>query len=325
MTASAFRPAWWLPGRHLQTLYPSLFRRRRPPPLKRERLELPDGDFLDLDWTTPTGGACVLVLHGLEGSIESHYAGGLLKRLAGDGYHAGLMYFRGRSGTPNRLSRSYHSGETGDLEFVVQHLHSRYPQQPLSVIGFSLGGNVLLKWLGETGTRAGIHQAIAISVPFDLDAAARQLDRGISRLYRNHLLGRLRAAVRIKAGAHPPPWPLERLDELRSFHAFDDAITAPLNGFRGVDDYYTRASSRQFLRQIRVPTVILQSADDPFLPPSALPQADDLGPDVILELSPHGGHVGFIAGNRPFSPHSWLEQRILELLNDSRHGSTVNA
>lgn len=303
-----------MPGRHLQTLYPSLFRPRQAPPLQRERLELPDGDFLDLDWTAPAAGGRVLILHGLEGSIESHYAGGLLRRLAAAGFHAGLLYFRGRSGTPNRLPRSYHSGDTDDLAFVVQHLFARHPQQPLAVIGFSLGGNVLLKWLGEAGNTAGIQQAIAVSVPFDLDAAARQLDRGISRIYRNHLLARLRQAVRHKAEQHPPPWPLERLDELRSFRAFDDAITAPLHGFRDVDDYYGRASSRQFLKSIRVPTVILQAVDDPFLPASALPQADELGPDVVLELSPHGGHVGFIAGDRPFAPRYWLEQRILELL-----------
>ena len=256
----------------------------------------------------------MLILHGLEGSIESHYAGGLLTRLAAAGFTAGLLYFRGRSGQPNRLPRSYHSGDTGDLAFVVRHLYARDPQQPLAVVGFSLGGNVLLKWLGERGRDAGIQQAIAVSVPFDLDAAARQLDRGFSRIYRNHLLARLRQAVRHKALQHPPPWPLERLDELRSFRAFDDAITAPLHGFRDVDDYYGRASSRQFLKSIRVPTVILQAVDDPFLPASALPQADELGPDVILELSARGGHVGFIGGNRPFAPHYWLEQRILELL-----------
>ena len=254
------------------------------------------------------------MLHGLEGSLESHYTGSLLARLGEAGYAAGLLYFRGRSGTPNRLPRSYHSGDTADLAFVVQTLSSRHPRQPLMVVGFSLGGNVLLKWLGESGDQTGIRQAIAVSVPFDLDAAARQLDRGLSRLYRNHLLARLREAVRRKARQHPPPWPLERLGELKSFRAFDDAITAPLHGFRDVDDYYARASSRQYLTAIRVPTVILQAVDDPFLPASALPCADELGPAVTLELSDHGGHVGFIAGNRPFAPHYWLEQRILELL-----------
>ena len=318
--ASGFRAAWWLTSPHLQTLWPTFFNRRPAPALRRERLELPDGDFVDLDWTAPAPGSRVLILHGLEGSLESHYAGGLLSRLRNAGFNAGLMYFRGRSGTPNRLPRSYHSGDTGDLACVLQHLHRRDPDSPLAVVGFSLGGNVLLKWLGEAGSSAGISQAIAVSVPFDLDAAARQLDRGISRIYRNHLLGRLRQAVRRKAAQHPPPWPLERLDELRSFRSFDDAITAPLHGFRDVDDYYGRASSRQFLGAIRIPTVILQAADDPFLPASALPHSGELSPDVTLELSPHGGHVGFIAGNWPGLPHYWLEQRILELLAAGQHG-----
>ena len=260
-----------------------------------------------------------MILHGLEGSLESHYAGGLLSQLAKAGFTAGLLYFRGRSGTPNRLPRSYHSGDTADLAFVVEHLLSQHPQQPLSLVGFSLGGNVLLKWLGETGARAGIRQAIAVSVPFELDAAARQLERGFSRIYRNHLLARLRLAVHRKAEQHTPPWPLERLSELRSFRAFDDAITAPLHGFRDVDDYYNRASSRQYLGTIQVPTVILQAADDPFLPPSALPRTDELAPAVVLELSKHGGHVGFIAGKRPCTPIYWLEQRIPELLSNPPH------
>jgi predicted alpha/beta-fold hydrolase len=301
----------------MQTLFPSLLRTRNPPPLRRERLELPDGDFLDLDWTTETNGALVLLLHGLEGSIESHYTGGLLRRLSGAGYNTGLLYFRGRSGEPNRLARSYHSGETGDLDQVVRHLQEKYAQQPLSLVGFSLGGNVLLKWLGEKGSNAGIRQAIAISVPLDLDAAARQLERGLSRIYRNHLLNKLRKAVISKAGAHPPPLPLNRLHELLSFRAFDDAITAPLHGFTGVDDYYARASSKQFLRDIQVPTLILQALDDPFLPAAALPRADELSPAVTLELSRHGGHVGFISGNNPLAPCYWLEQRVLQQLSAS--------
>jgi hypothetical protein len=259
----------------------------------------------------------VLVLHGLEGSLESHYAAGLLNALATAGYNAGLMYFRGRSGEPNRLPRGYHSGETGDLEYVVRYICERYAQ-PLSVIGFSLGGNVLLKWLGEKGDETGIQQAIAISVPFDLDAAARQLDRGFSRLYRNHLLRKMRASVIRKAALHTLPWPVARLEELRSFRAFDDAITAPLHGFRDVDDYYRQASSRQFLRHIRIPTLILQSADDPFLPAAALPIDSELAGSVTLELSPHGGHVGFVSGHLPFRPRYWLEHRILEqLANDA--------
>ena len=283
----------------------------------RERLELPDGDFLDLDWTEPTDGMRILLLHGLEGSLESHYAGGLLDCLAAHGYTAGLLYFRGRSGEPNRLARSYHSGETGDLGHVVRHLQTRYPQQALALVGVSLGGNVLLKWLGEQGAAAGIRQAIAISVPFDLDAAARQLERGLSRIYRNHLLKKLHESARRKADTHPPPFPPDRLHELESFRAFDDAVTAPLHGFRDVDDYYSRSSSRQFLARIRIPTLILQARDDPFLPATALPREDELSTSVTLELAEHGGHVGFIAGRTPFVARYWLEGRILQQLAEN--------
>jgi len=286
------------------------------PALRRQRLELPDGDFLDIDWTAQPGTRRVLVLHGLEGSLESHYSGGLLKYLAQRGYRVGLLYFRGCSGAPNRLARGYHSGETGDLDFVMRRLHETQPGVPLAVIGFSLGGNVLLKWLGEQGSNAPLSTAIAISVPFDLDSAARQLQRGLSRIYQHHLLARLRQSVILKAAAHPPPVPLQRLRTLRSFHDFDNAITAPLHGFRDADDYYHRSSSKQFLKHIRIPTLMLQSRDDPFLPVTALPTAHELGSQVTLELSEHGGHVGFVAGNNPSRPVFWLEQRIASHLDN---------
>jgi predicted alpha/beta-fold hydrolase len=314
IAASAFRPAWWLPGPHLQTLYPSLLRGRVVPPLSRQRLELPDGDFLDIDWTGSADGMHVLVLHGLEGSLESHYAGGLLARLAREGYHAGLLYFRGRSGEPNRLPRSYHSGDTADLDYVVRSLRCAEPERKLALVGFSLGGNVLLKWLGEQRCKAPVATAIAISVPFDLARAARRLERGLSRLYRDHLLRRLREAVIVKSKRHEPPLPLQELKRLRSFHAFDDAITAPLHGFAGVDDYYARSSCKPFLSAICIPTLILQARDDPFLPADALPEESDLSPAVTLELAAHGGHVGFVSGRNPATPVYWLEQRIAEHL-----------
>jgi predicted alpha/beta-fold hydrolase len=325
ITDSSFQPAWWCRGRHLQTLYPSLLRRRIMPPLRRQRLELPDGDFLDIDWTALPGKRSVLVLHGLEGSLESHYSGALLKCLAQRGYQVGLMYFRGCSGVPNRLPRSYHSGETGDLDFVIRRLHEAQPELPLAVIGFSLGGNVLLKWLGEQGSNAPLSTAIAISVPFDLDSAARQLQRGLSRIYQHHLLTRLRQSVILKSAAHPPPVPLQRLRTLRSFHDFDNAITAPLHGFRDVDDYYQRSSSKPFLKHIRVPTLILQARDDPFLPATALPADHELSGQVTLELSEHGGHVGFVTGNNPCRPRYWLEQRIAAHLDDGTTGPARQA
>jgi len=309
--ASPFRPAWWLPGPHMQTLYPSLFRRRVPPPLVRERLELPDGDFLDLDWTTVTGGMVVLVLHGLEGSLESHYASGIIAALSHNGFTAVLMYFRNCSGTPNRLPRTYHSGETGDLAHVVRHIRMRYPGIPVAAVGYSLGGNVLLKWLGEQGSAAPLATAVAISVPFDLNACAVKLENGISRIYQHHLIKKLRKAVISKARIHPPPFPLERLGELQTFRQFDDAITAPLHGFRDVDDYYSKSSSRRFIRDIRIPTLIIHAADDPFIPAAAIPADGDLSPAVTLELSRHGGHVGFVAGHDPAAPRYWLEPRVI--------------
>lgn len=200
ITASRFRPAWWLRGAHLQTLYPTFARRRSCPELQRERLELPDGDFIDIDWTGSTQGPVVLVLHGLEGSLESHYTGGILTALAAQGYRSGLMYFRGCSGEPNRLPRGYHSGETGDLQTIIRHIEKSSPGKSIAVVGYSLGGNVLLKWLGEQGNKATITTAVAVSVPFDLDRAARRLEQGLSRIYQNHLLKKLRRSVQ----ASPP-------------------------------------------------------------------------------------------------------------------------
>ena len=275
---------------------------------------MPDGDFIDLDWSGKTSGTVVLVVHGLEGSLESHYIGGLLTTLAEAGYNAGLMYLRNCSEEQNRLARSYHSGESGDLDFVVQHILKKFPGQPLVVIGFSLGGNILLKWLGEQKDSSPLHSAIAISVPFDLNSAALNLEKGLSRIYQRHLLDKLRNSVRKKAARHPPPVPVENLHELQTFRQFDDQITAPLHGFRDVDDYYTQSSSKQFLKDIRTPTLVIQAEDDPFLPADALPVDSELSPSVTLELSSRGGHVGFISGANPLKPQYWLEQRILQFL-----------
>jgi len=222
------------------------------------------------------------------------------------------MHFRGCSGEPNRLRRSYHSGETGDITHVVGELRRRYPATPLAGLGYSLGGNVLLKWLGETGPDNPLTTAVAVSVPLRLERAADRLEHGASRLYKANLLHSLRGSIRRKFanGELTPPLALHELRRLHSFRAFDDAVTAPLHGFADASDYYTRASSRPFLRHIRVPTLILQAADDPFLTPDALPGERELSPAVTLELATSGGHVGFVAGRWPWRPHYWLEQRI---------------
>ncbi|MGW8309581.1 MAG: hydrolase [Thiogranum sp.] len=317
----AFRPAWWLPGAHLQTLYPTLFRGYRPPPLRRERIELPDGDFLDIDRGPRHDGPLVLLLHGLEGSIRSHYAAGLMASLDRCGFEVVLMHFRGCSGEPNRLPRSYHSGETGDLATLLGLLHARHPERHVFTIGVSLGGNVLLKWLGENPQQPLVQRAVAISVPFELNKAALRLQSGLSRLYQAHLLRKLRRSTRVKAALMSMPVSVNRLDEIRTFRAFDHQITAPLHGFAGVDDYYRRSSSRQFLKQIRTQTLILHALDDPFMTPDSVPGPEELGSGVTLELSEHGGHVGFIGGPWPWRARYWLDSRVCRYFRNAVAGS----
>ncbi len=309
--AADFEPAWWLPGPHLQTLWPVLFRRKPRPALRRERLELPDGDFVDLDWTLATRGPIVLILHGLQGSSNSVYARGLLQAVASRGWRGAVLHFRGCSGEPNRFAPSYNAGHTADLSHVVRLLCRREPVTPLACVGFSLGGNVVLKWLGESPVPVSVQAAVAISTPFLLDAAARRLQRGFSRLYQAYLLRHLRAGYRDKVHLQAQlPASLNDMRRLRDFYAFDDRITAPLHGYAGVHDYYARASCRQYLQTIRVPTLILHAGDDPFLLPEAIPTAAELSASITLELSPRGGHVGFIAGAYPWRAEYWLERRI---------------
>lgn len=309
--AAAFRPAWWLPGSHAQTLWPVLGRRRPHLALRRERLELPDGDFLDLDWTPNQQGPLVVILHGLEGSSRSHYARGLLAAVIKARWRGVVMHFRGCSDEPNRLTRSYCAGDTADIAYCVDWLRQREPATPLAVVGYSLGGNALLKWLGEAGQTALPQAAVAVSVPFLLDAAARRLRRGFSQLYQAHLLRELKLSYQRKFSSRKNgPLPLAKLAELRDFYEFDDRITAPLHGYAGVHDYYARASCRPYLRNIHTPTLILHALDDPFMHPEAIPDADELSPSVQLELSPRGGHVGFVSGPWPWRAEYWLERRI---------------
>ena len=311
IVSSRFRPAWWLPGPHLQTIWPTLARQRPRLPLTRRRIELSDGDFIDLRLGNG-GGPRILVIHGLEGDLQSHYAGTLLDRLARAGYQPIFMHLRGTSGEPNRLDRSYHSGATEDLAEVLAALAEDPEGAPLAAIGFSLGGNLLLKYLGET-ERPLIAMGIAVSVPFVLRDAMLRLDLGTSRLYRTYLMDKLKAAFRRKFSDRPCPLPVA-IDRIRDFNQFDDQVTAPLCGFAGVFDYYTRASCRQFLSRITTPTLILHALDDPFMFPTTVPMEHELGPGVTLELSRHGGHVGFVAGALPWRPIYWLEGRILAFL-----------
>ncbi|MCA1672896.1 MAG: alpha/beta fold hydrolase, partial [Actinobacteria bacterium] len=218
---ATFRPAWWLPGPHAQTIWAALYRVHPFVPLRPERLELSDGDFMDLGWTPEPGRGLVVVLHGLEGSAHSAYTLATLAAVRRHGWQGVVMHFRGCSGMPNRLPRSYHSGETEDLRFLIDTLRARHPHVPLGAVGFSLGGNVLLKYLGERGDRAGLAGAVAVSVPFDLDKAARRLERGFSQFYQWFLVAKLRAKTAHKFAAMPSPIDLRGLGALRTFRAFD--------------------------------------------------------------------------------------------------------
>ena len=319
MARDDFKAAWWLPGPHLQTLWQPLFRGKPRPAVERESLETPDGDFIDLDWLGPEEKPIVVLLHGLSGSSRSPYIRGLQQRLATVGWRTLAMNFRGCGGRPNRTWRSYHSGETRDLDLVVRFVRGRYPNKPLAAVGFSLGGNVLLKWLGERGDDAAVDAAVAVSVPLQLDLCAKRLNRGLSRLYRNRLLHELKDYIASKSlhlkalGRDEEVRQLVALGDLssiRTFWEYDDRVVARLYGFRDADDYYGQSSSRQFLGSIRRPTLVIQAHDDPFLTPEALPAADELSSTVQLEVTQGGGHVGFVSGRLPWRPDYWLERRI---------------
>ena len=318
LAPSAFRPAWWLPGPHLQTLWAALVRRRGRPALERERLELPDGDFLDLDWNRATPGdtPVALLLHGLEGSSASPYAWGLLAAFERRGWPAAVMHFRGCSGEPNRLARGYHSGETGDLAHVVDVLRHRFPHRARFAAGVSLGGNVLLKWLGELGSRAPLTGAAAVSVPLDLGQCAERIEQGFSKVYRRHLVGELHRTIRAKFSAwNESPVDLAALPRWRTFREFDENVTAPLHGFEGAEDYYRRSSSGPFVARIRIPTLIVQARNDPFLPGAVVPR---LSPSVQFDSPAGGGHAGFVSGAVPGRPRYWLDERIPAFFEEVR-------
>jgi len=311
-TIPEFAPAWWLPGPHAQTIAGRLLRRPVAPALRRERIDTPDGDFLDLDFTASMrpGSPLVLLLHGLEGSAGRGYALNLYRELALRGVGAVGLNFRGCSGEPNRTARSYHSGETGDLRQVLAVIRARYPDSALGVIGFSLGGNVLLKHLGEEGAQAaGLRACVAVSVPYDLGACADALDRTpMGRFYTRRFLATMKEKLIARRALVVRRIDLERALGARSFRAFDDAVTAPLHGFASAEDYYTRCSSAGFVAAIRTPTLLLQAEDDPFLPSQAIPRAAvRANPALEPVFLPRGGHVGFIEG-QPWSPRFWVER-----------------
>ena len=315
IVASQFQPAWWLPGGNLQTLWPYFFRRKVQVGLTQERLELPDGDFVDLCLTANAGNPIVVIFHGLEGCVDSHYVRPLLAAIEKRGWHGVFMHFRGCSGEYNRLDRSYHSGDTGDIGFLVDYLHKKLPGVPLAAVGYSLGGNALLKYLGEATHKEQVYAAVAISVPYLLAEGAKKLNRGFSKVYQRRLIGLLQRKIVSKFSARDCPVDVSEVLQLNDFFSFDDKITAPLHGFAGVDDYYERSSSRQYLNSIDVPTLLIHARDDPFMTEGVIPVEDELSEYVRLELAETGGHIGFVSGKAPGYAVYWLERRIIGFLS----------
>lgn len=311
-----FEPAAWLPGPHLQTVGGKFLRPKTRNELVRTRIQTPDGDFLDLDLSPdlPAGGGppLVLILHGLEGSTARGYVRLAVEELARRGVAAAGLNFRSCSGEPNLQPRFYHSGETGDLAHVIEWLQDRYPRSPLGAIGFSLGGNVLLKFLGEAGERdaaAALRGAVAVSVPFDLVAGTRALEAGaMGRIYTHYFLRSLREKTEAKAELLSGHVELEAVRKARTLREYDEAATAPLHGFPGARVYYERSSSALYLSRIRVPTLLLQAEDDPFLPRDALPvDTVRMNPALLAGFTSAGGHVGFVGGSAPWRPTFWAE------------------
>ncbi len=315
-----YRAPPWLPGAHAQTIYPRLIKGPLPA-YRRERWETPDCDFVDLDWIDASPERPLVVLfHGLEGSSASHYARQLMQAVAARGLAGVVPHFRGCSGEPNRLPRAYHSGDYLEIDWILRRLKAQHPQRACFAVGVSLGGNALLKWLGKSSTAAVgvIDAAAALCAPLDLMAAGHALGRGFNRLvYARYFLTSLKPASLAKLERFPGMADRQRVLAARSLYDFDDAVTAPLHGFRNVTDYWTRASSKPWLRRIRVPTLIVNALNDPFLPATSLPGPAEVSRDVSLEYPRHGGHVGFVGGPPP-GDLAWLPQRVLSFFGLTR-------
>ena len=318
-----FKPAFGLSNRHIQTLYSSFFRKSKILNFKIEKFQLFDGDFVDCYWfnepikesTKPI----VILFHGLAGSYKSPYIQGTMEKLAEAGFASVLMHFRGCSTEINILPRAYHSGETGDAKEWISSVKQRYPHSKLFAIGYSLGGNMLLKLLGEMQEDSKLNAAVSVSAPLQLEICADRMNRGFSKFYQHHLVKSLKKSLLKKYKQHDMKRFI-KVDEnyvknIKTFWEFDETYTAPIHGFNSADDYYTKSSSKQFLTSIKVNTLLIHSIDDPFTTPKILPHKGEISEYVRLEITNKGGHVGFISGNI-FKPSYWLEDRIVSYFKE---------
>jgi predicted alpha/beta-fold hydrolase len=318
---SSFKPSWWATNRHIQTIYPRFFQKRVKIDVRHERLPLPDGDFVNLAWVGDAKKArgLIVMFHGLEGSIKSHYANDMAANLQQQGYLVVLMHFRGCGGEQNLLPRAYHSGETEDPWYVINWLEQKFPDLPKVAMGFSLGANMLLKLLGEQPQQTILSGAIAISPPFRLEQCALSINQGFARLYQAYLLKSMvnNLLTKMQSVNYAGLLKINRAEAkaLKSFREFDEHVTATLHGFTGANDYYQRSSAVHFMHKIQTPTLVLHAKDDPFMNAQVMPNEDELSHHVRLELSDKGGHVGFMQGT-PWRPVIWTHRRVNGFLAD---------
>ncbi|QBY04010.1 hydrolase [Thalassotalea sp. HSM 43] len=316
---SNFRPAWWISNCHLQTMAGKLLRKNLQLDIITETVEIPDGDFVDLAWTEDPAAApdkpIVFVLHGLEGSIDSHYAKGMMMAIKQRGWIGLLMHFRGCSGKPNRHGPSYHSGDTFDIHYCVEHLKQQFANRKLAILGFSLGGNVLANYLVEDKNHPFAAAAI-ICAPLHLSSCSQRISQGFSRIYQKYLVDMLKDSTQQKMDLglidHIEK---SELSAIRELWQFDDKITAPINGFDNASDYYEKVSGLYQLEHITTSTLVLHALDDPFLCHKFIEQLPN-NDKLTYELSQHGGHVGFIGGSNPFKPEYFIEQRVLDYFSE---------
>lgn len=310
-----FTPLRFFKNPHLQTLLPRLLRRNAKTAPYWQRLELPDGDFIDLAWSEDPAQALnkprAVIFHGLEGSYNSPYAHGLLTAFKERGWLAVVMHFRGCSGEPNRLPRSYHSGDFSDAGYFLDWLVQTYGKQPTAAIGYSLGGNMLACLMGEQGERCQIDAGVIVSAPLMLEPCSSKLEKGFSRFYQRYFLTRLKRSLRRKLKAYPNLFPItaNKLGKIRKLREFDDLITAKIYNFTDATDYYRKASGLSRLSGVKKPLLIIHAADDPFMTADVIPDMQVMPNCIEYQLSRYGGHVGYVSG-RLMKPVMWLEHRI---------------
>ena len=319
ISQSSYIPPMGFSNGHIQTLFPYLFRKVTGVTYKRERIATEDDDFLDLDWSSMGASKVAIVSHGLEGNSERWYVLGMVRALNRSGWDVLAWNMRGCSGEPNKTVRSYHSGASEDLAAVVEHVTDGGRYHAIGLVGFSLGGNVTLKYLGERGsqTNKAITGAVTCSVPCDLASGAEEMAKPSNRIYMKRFTRMLHEKIKAKMRLMPERISDEGYNRIQTFRQFDDRYTAPLHGFRDADDYYNRASSIQFIHKITIPTLLVNAKNDPFLPQPCYPLREaEANPNFFLEMPKSGGHVGFIAFNK--RKEYWFESRVVEFLSRSQ-------